>query len=49
MAVDSQGVGFGLLFVQRVAARHAGQLQASLAADRPGAVFELRLGRAPPG
>ena len=48
VAVDAGGVGFGLLFVQRVAGRHAGRLQARAAAQGVGAVFELTLGRIDP-
>ena len=49
IAIDADGVGFGLLFVQRVARRHGGELRAWLALDGPGTVFELRLGRPPDG
>jgi signal transduction histidine kinase len=38
------GVGFGLLFVQRVAARHGGSLVARPGEAGRGAVFEMRLG-----
>ena len=38
------GVGFGLLFVQRVAARHGGSLRAWPGDSGRGAVFELQLG-----
>jgi signal transduction histidine kinase len=41
---DATGVGLGLLFVQRVARRHGGRLQASAPADGgPGAYFEIEL------
>jgi signal transduction histidine kinase len=41
---DATGVGLGLLFVQRVARRHGGRLQASVPADGgPGAYFEIEL------
>jgi signal transduction histidine kinase len=41
---DATGVGLGLLFVQRVARRHGGRLQASAPADGgPGAYFEIDL------
>ncbi len=40
---DARGVGLGLLFVQRVARRHGGQLQAAAAEDGAGAVFDLLL------
>ncbi len=39
---DRRGVGLGLLFVQRVAQRHGGTLQAA-AREGGGTVFELRL------
>jgi signal transduction histidine kinase len=39
------GVGFGLLFVQRVAQRHAGRLRVRRGDDGRGAVFELLLQR----
>ncbi len=42
----AQGVGFGLLFVQRVAQRHGGQLQVEPGPDGRGAQFELVLGAA---
>ena len=45
VAVDAGGVGFGLLFVQRVARRHSGALRAWAATDGPGAVFGLTLGK----
>lgn len=38
------GVGFGLLFVQRVAQRHGGELRVRRGDDGRGAVFDLRLG-----
>lgn len=38
-----QGVGFGLLFVQRVAARHQGRLEVARA-EGGGALFTLDLG-----
>jgi signal transduction histidine kinase len=38
---DARGVGLGLLFVQRVARRHGGSLQAHTPADGGGALFEL--------
>ncbi len=40
---DARGVGLGLLFVQRVARRHGGHLQAATAADGGGALFVLLL------
>lgn len=40
----SRGVGFGLLFVQRVAQRHGGHLGVQQGADGRGAVFELVIG-----
>jgi CHASE2 domain-containing sensor protein/signal transduction histidine kinase len=40
---DARGVGLGLLFVQRVARRHGGQLQAAAATNSTGAVFDLLL------
>lgn len=40
---DRQGVGLGLLFVQRVARRHQGRLVASRPTDGAGACFELLL------
>lgn len=42
----SDGVGFGLLFVQRVALRHHGRLRVRRGDDGRGAVFELQLGDA---
>ncbi len=45
VALDAGGVGFGLLFVQRVARRHAGALRAWAATEGSGAVFELTLGK----
>jgi len=42
----SAGVGFGLLFVQRVAQRHGGRLRVRPGAAGCGAVFELQLGNA---
>lgn len=41
---ESRGVGFGLLFVQRVAQRHGGGLGVRQGADGRGAVFELVIG-----
>jgi CHASE2 domain-containing sensor protein/signal transduction histidine kinase len=40
---DARGVGLGLLFVQRVARRHGGSLQAHTPVDGTGALFELRV------
>lgn len=40
----AQGVGFGLLFVQRVAQRHRGRLRVSTAAQGRGARFLLEIG-----
>jgi signal transduction histidine kinase len=40
---DARGVGLGLLFVQRVARRHGGQLRAFAPAEGAGACFELEL------
>ena len=40
---DARGIGLGLLFVQRVARRHGGQLLAAAPADGPGALFSLEL------
>jgi signal transduction histidine kinase len=42
-----RGVGLGLLFVQRVARRHGGRLEAGAASPGPGARFELVLGLRP--
>jgi hypothetical protein len=39
----ASGVGLGLLFVQRVAARHGGRLRAGAPASGAGALFELEL------
>lgn len=47
-SADARGLGLGLLFVQRVAARHGGSLR-QLAEPGSGAVFELRIGPAPDG
>ena len=44
-ALNSGGVGFGLLFVQRVARRHQGTLKAYPRDDGKGCVFELRFGQ----
>jgi CHASE2 domain-containing sensor protein/PAS domain-containing protein len=38
---DARGVGLGLLFVQRVARRHGGSLQAHTPSEGGGALFEL--------
>ncbi len=46
-AGDTRGVGLGLLFVQRVAARHRGQLAVHSGPGGVGTVFELRLGLMP--
>ena len=46
-AGDARGVGLGLLFVQRVAARHRGQLFTRVGAQGVGTVFELHLGELP--
>jgi len=46
-AGDARGVGLGLLFVQRVAARHRGRLVASAGEGGLGTVAELRLGVMP--
>jgi hypothetical protein len=44
--VDAGGVGFGLLFVQRVARRHFGaHCGPGRPTDGPGAVFGLTLGK----
>jgi signal transduction histidine kinase len=40
---SGQGVGFGLLFVQRVAQRHGGALAVRGGDDGLGCVFELSL------
>jgi CHASE2 domain-containing sensor protein/signal transduction histidine kinase len=40
---DARGVGLGLLFVQRVARRHGGSLQARAPTEGAGALFELVL------
>jgi hypothetical protein len=42
-AGDARGVGLGLLFVQRVAARHRGRLAARPGPGQRGTVVELRL------
>ena len=42
-AGDARGVGLGLLFVQRVAARHRGRLVARAGEQRVGTAFELHL------
>lgn len=42
--VAARGVGFGLLFVQRVAQRHGGRLQVRAADHGRGAVFALEIG-----
>lgn len=44
-AGDARGVGLGLLFVQRVAARHRGRLAARSGLGQRGACIELQLGR----
>ncbi len=46
-AGDARGVGLGLLFVQRVAARHRGVLVARVGEGGVGAVLELQLGEPP--
>jgi signal transduction histidine kinase len=46
-AGDARGVGLGLLFVQRVAARHRGQLVTRVGAGGAGTTFELQLGELP--
>jgi CHASE2 domain-containing sensor protein/signal transduction histidine kinase len=46
-AGDARGVGLGLLFVQRVAARHRGRLVAHPGPEGLGTVFELQLGALP--
>ena len=46
-AGDARGVGLGLLFVQRVAARHRGQLFTRVGSQGVGSVFELHLGEVP--
>lgn len=46
-AGDARGVGLGLLFVQRVASRHRGQLLARVGAGGVGTTFELLLGELP--
>lgn len=46
-AGDARGVGLGLLFVQRVAARHRGRLAVRDSLGGAGTVFELRLGVVP--
>lgn len=43
-AGDARGVGLGLLFVQRVAARHRGRLAAQQGPGPSGTLVELRLG-----
>lgn len=48
-AGDARGVGLGLLFVQRVAARHRGGLLARAGEGGVGTVAELQLGDLPPG
>jgi CHASE2 domain-containing sensor protein/signal transduction histidine kinase len=45
-AGDVQGVGLGLLFVQRVAGRHGGRLLARPGSGQRGTLIELRLGGA---
>jgi signal transduction histidine kinase len=40
---DARGVGLGLLFVQRVALRHGGSLQASVPADGGGTLMTITL------
>lgn len=47
-AGDARGVGLGLLFVQRVAARHRGRLLARAGERGRGTVFELQLQMAAP-
>ena len=46
-AGDARGVGLGLLFVQRVAARHRGQLVTRVGEHGVGTAFELMLGELP--
>ncbi len=46
-AGDARGVGLGLLFVQRVAARHRGQLVTRVGEQGVGTAFELMLGELP--
>ncbi len=46
-AGDARGVGLGLLFVQRVAARHRGRLLARVGEHGVGTVFELHLKLSP--
>ena len=48
-AGDARGVGLGLLFVQRVAARHRGVLLARAGEGGVGTVAELQLGDLAPG
>ncbi len=48
-AGDARGVGLGLLFVQRVAARHRGGLVARAGEGGVGTVAELQLGHLPAG
>lgn len=43
-SLRASGVGFGLMFVQRVALRHRGRLSAWRAEAGPGAEFELQIG-----
>ena len=43
-ALNAGGVGFGLLFVQRVARRHGGVLRAHVRDDGAGSSFDLHLG-----
>jgi signal transduction histidine kinase len=40
---DARGVGLGLLFVQRVAQRHGGRLQAAVPGDGPGTLMTIEL------